>query len=197
MGTRGSVDLREQEAANAASLLGLSVRKNLGLADGWFENDRETQTKVIEAIREYQPEIVLANAPYDRHPDHGRAAKLVEEAFFKSGLQKVETKDEQGEKQSAWRPKKLYHYIQSVSIEPDFIVDISDAHDQKMAAIRAYKSQFYDPESKEPNTYISDPKFMTMLESRAREYGHRIQVAYGEGFKHSQFLGVKDLFDLV
>ena len=187
MGTRGTPEQRLQEADDAARIMGLKVRDNLGLEDAFFQNDKETQLKVIQAIRKYQPEIVITNSEYDRHPDHGRAAKLVEESAFKSGLRMIAT-SENGKEQAPWRPKKLYHMIQSVSIEPDFIVDISEVHDKKVEAIRAFKSQFFDPNSSEPETYISKPEFMNMIEARAIEYGHRIGAKYGEGFTQNQFL---------
>lgn len=196
MGTRGTPEQRLEEATEAARIMGLTVRENLGLRDSHFVNDNETQLEVIKVIRKYQPEIVITNAPYDRHPDHGRGSQLVEDSFFKSGLKMIETEVD-GTVQTAWRPKKLYHMIQSVSLEPDFIVDISNSHEQKLESIRAYKTQFFDPNSKEPETYISNPQFMKMIEARAIEYGHRIQVQYGEGFKQHQFIGVKNLFDLV
>lgn len=196
MGTRGTPEQRLQEASDAADIMGLAVRENLRLQDSFFVNDNDTQTEVIKVLRKYRPEIVITNAPYDRHPDHGRGSRLVEESFFKSGLKMLETEIE-GERQEAWRPKKLYHMIQSVSLQPDFIVDISQSHEQKLEAIRAYKSQFYDPNSTEPETYISNPQFMKMIEARAIEFGHRIQVAFGEGFVQNQFLGVKDLFHFV
>ena len=196
MGTRGTPEQRLQEADDAAKIMGVEVRRNLGLKDSLFVNDHETQLEVIKVLREYRPEIVITNAPYDRHPDHGRSSRLVEDSVFKSGLRMVDT-EVGGLQQEAWRPKKLYHMIQSVSLEPDFIVDISDSSDQKLDAIKAYKSQFYDPDSKEPETYISNPQFIKMIEARAVEYGHRIQVQYGEGFKQNQFLGVKDLFHLI
>jgi len=196
MGTRGTAEQRLQEATDAAKIMGLDFRENLGLEDAFFANDKETQLKVMQAIRKYQPEIVITNSEYDRHPDHGRAAKLVEESFFKAGLRMISTQTD-GEEQAPWRPKKLYHMIQSVSLQPDFIVDISDVHDQKLEAIRAFKSQFFDPNSSEPETYISKPEFMNMIESRAVEYGHRIGVQYGEGFTQNQFLGVRDLFHFV
>ncbi len=196
MGTRGSAQQREEEATAAAEVMGLSARENLELPDAFFANDQESQLTVMKAIRKYRPDIVITNAPYDRHPDHGRASRLVEEAFFKSGLAKVPTVDEEGEQQP-WRPKKLYHMIQSVSLTPDFIVDISDSHEQKIEAIKAYKSQFFDPNSSEPETYISKPEFLNMIEARAIEFGHRIGVKYGEGLMHSQYLGVRDLFQLV
>ena len=195
MGTRGNPDQRKKEAAAAAKIMGLSARENLGFPDNWFDTGRECQMEVIRVIRKYQPEIVLGNALYDRHPDHGRAATLVEEAFFKAGLSKIETTDE-GQVQAAWRPKKLFHYIQSISLEPDFLVDISGYHDRKMEAVLAYKSQMYDPNSDEPETYISTKSFINMLESRAQEYGHRIQTSHAEGFIFKHHLGVGDLFHL-
>jgi bacillithiol biosynthesis deacetylase BshB1 len=151
----------------------------------------------MQVIRKYRPRIVLTNAPYDRHPDHGRAAKLVEEAFFKAGLKMIPTQDDQGNPQEAYRPEKLYHFIQSVSLEPDLLVDISEAIDQKMEAIKAFRSQFHDPNSTEPDTYISSPSFMEMLTARSREFGHRLQVPHAEGFIQPQSLGVKDLFQLI
>ncbi|CAE7862414.1 bshB1 [Symbiodinium microadriaticum] len=197
LGTRGTPEQRLDEAAAAAKIMGVSFRENLDFEDGWFENDRDHQIAVIRKIRKYRPEIVLATAIYDRHPDHGRAARVMNEALFKSGLEKIHTIDEDGNPQLPWRPKKTYHYIQSVSLEPDFLVDVSEHHSIKMEAVRAYKSQFYDPNSDEPETYISTPEFMNMLEARSAEYGHRIGVKYAEGFIQHQFLGVKNLFDLV
>lgn len=190
LGTRGTVETRFQEAADSAKILGLSARENLGLPDGFFKNDREHQLEVVKAIRKYQPEIVLANARYDRHPDHGRGSDLAFEACFLSGLQKVETG------QAPWRPKTVYHYVQSQFITPEFVVDVSDFWDKKMDAIRAFKTQFYDPNSKEPDTFISSPAFMKLLEARAVEYGHAINAKYGEGFTTRRFIGVNSLFDL-
>lgn len=196
MGTRGSAEQRDQEAKDAADFLGLTVRDNLEFKDSFFENDEAHQLKLIEKIRLYQPDIVISNAPYDRHPDHGRGHRLVEEAVFKAGLKKLKTIYE-GKEQVFWRPKKLYSVIQSVSLEPDFFVDISDCMEEKMNAIKAYRSQFYDPDSKETETYISSPSFIKMIESRAQEYGHRIGVQYAEGFKTRNFMGVKSLYDLI
>ncbi len=196
MGTRGTPEQRLEEARDAARVMGLEARENLALPDVFFKNDEATQLRVIQVIRKYQPDIVITNARYDRHPDHGRGAKLVEESFFKSGLRMIKTTLD-GEAQEAWRPKHLYHMIQSVSIEPDFVVDISDVHDQKIEAIRAFKSQFHNPDSSEPETYISRPEFMNMIEARAVEFGHRIGVKYGEGFTQNQFLGVKNLYHLI
>ncbi|MFY0687516.1 MAG: bacillithiol biosynthesis deacetylase BshB1 [Cyclobacteriaceae bacterium] len=197
MGTRGTVEDRRSEAAAAARIMKLSARENLGFRDAFFINDEEHQLKVIQAIRKYQPEIILANATYDRHPDHGRAAALVEQAVFKSGLAKIETHDDENMLQSSWRPKKLYHYVQSVTQEPDFFVDISEAVEDKFAAISAYKSQFYQAGDDGPQTYISKPDFMEMIEARTREWGHRIGVKHAEGFTQKQFLGVKSLYDLI
>lgn len=196
MATRGTVETRRKEAADASKILGLSARENLGLRDGWFEVNEENQLKVIKMIRKYQPEIVFANATYDRHPDHGRGAKLVEEAFFKAGLHMIETFD-QDEKQQAWRPKKLLNYIQSVSLTPDIYVDISDVIEQKMKAIEAYKTQFYSDDDEGPQTYISSKNFMDMLNARSREYGQRINVNHAEGFCLPQPTGVSDLFQLL
>lgn len=196
LGTRGTVQTRQQEAADAARILGLSVRRNLSLPDGFFKNDREHQLRVVEVIREFQPDILIANAVYDRHPDHGRGAELVFEASFLAGLAKVET-ELNGKKQSAWRPKALYHFIQSQILEPDFVVDISEYWDKKMDSVRAYKTQFYDPNSKEPDTYISNPAFLRMVESRAQEFGHAIGVRFGEGYTVRRLIGVDSLRDLI
>lgn len=197
LGTRGTAEQRLQEAQAASKIMGLTVRENLGLPDGFFQNDQQNQLAVIRKIRQYQPDIVITNALYDRHPDHARGAELVKEAFFKAGLKLVETFDESGQKQAAWRPAKLFHMIQSTSLEPDFFVDISAAHDRKLEAIKAYKTQFFDPSSTEPTTYISKPEFMEMIVARAKEYGHRIQVPYAEGFMFQQAIGVKSLYDLL
>ena len=196
MSTRGTPEIRQKESVEASQIMGISIRENLGLSDAKFDLSFENQARVIKVLRKYRPEIILANAPYDRHPDHVRAAQLMEEAVFKSGLIKIETEDN-GESQLPWRPQKVYHYIQSVSLEPDFICDISAHMEQKMAAIRVFKSQFFDPKSNEPDTYISNPDFLKLIEARSREWGHRIGVSYGEGFVQRQSLGVKSLFDLV
>ena len=171
-------------------------RENLGLRDGFFENDATHQLAVIRAIRKYQPSIVLANAVYDRHIDHGRGASLAYDACFLSGLVRIETKDENGKSQAAWRPGVVYHYIQSLYIEPDFIVDVSDYWDIKIEALKAFKSQFHDPQSAETQTYISSPGFVKMIEARACDWGYAIGVKYGEGFTTRRYLGVNSLFDL-
>jgi N-acetylglucosamine malate deacetylase 1 len=196
LGTRGTIETRQQEAANSARILGLSVRENLGLADGFFQNDKTSQISVIQAIRKYKPDIVLANAIYDRHSDHGRAAELAYESCFMAGLAKIETFDN-GKPQVAWRPNSLYHYIQSQMLQPDFVVDISDHWEKKMEAIKAFKTQFYDPDSKEPETYLSKPAFLRMVESRGNEFGHAIGVKYGEGFTVRRVIGVKSLSDIL
>lgn len=196
LGTRGTVATRDKEAADSAAILALSSRENLNFRDGFFMNNEEHQRAIVKVIRRYQPEIVLANATYDRHPDHGRASGLSFESCFLSGLAKVETEDNR-KPQAPWRPKALYHYIQSQMIQPDFVVDISDFWNTKMESIRAFKTQFYDPQSSEPETYISNPGFMKMLESRAQEFGHAIGVRYAEGFTVRRIPGVDNLFDLI
>jgi N-acetylglucosamine malate deacetylase 1 len=196
LGTRGTPETRQAEATEAARILGLSARENLELADGFFQNTKADQLKIVTVVRKYQPDIVLANAVYDRHPDHGRAATLIYDACFLAGLTKVET-SLAGVAQKAWRPKNVYHFIQSQSMETDFIVDVTDHWETKMQSIRAYKSQFYDPNSKEPSTYISSPAFLNMVESRGIEHGHAIGVKYGEGFTVRRPPGTKNLFDLI
>lgn len=196
LGTRGTPEIREQEATASAKILGVSVRENLQLKDGFFRNDPESQLIVLRAIRKYQPRIILANAVYDRHIDHGKGASLAYDASFLSGLIRIETFDEEGKKQSPWRPDAVYHYIQSQYIQPDFVVDISGQWETKMQAIRTFHSQFFNPESNEPETYISKPGFLKMLEARAVEYGQAIGATYGEGFTVRRYPGVKNLFDL-
>jgi bacillithiol biosynthesis deacetylase BshB1 len=196
LGTRGTPEIRAKEAAASAEILKLSVRENLQFRDGFFKNDEAHQLEVVKAIRKYEPSVILANAITDRHPDHGRAAALVTEACFLSGLKQVKTYD-RDEKQLPWRPKAVYHYIQSNYIKPDFIVDVSDAWETKLASIRAFKSQFFDPDSKEPETYISSPAFMEFITARAKEFGHSIGARYGEGFTIERNIGVKNLFNLL
>ena len=197
LGTRGTPEIRAKEAADAGIILGVSVRENLGLKDGFFQNDPEHQMTVIRAVRKFQPTIVIGNAVYDRHVDHGKGASLAYDASFLAGLQKIETLDDAGNRQQPWRPRAVYHYIQSQLLKPDFIVDISGFWETKMAAIKAFKSQFFDPNNTEPQTYISNPAFMRMLESRAQEFGHSIGVEYGEGFTVRRDPGIKSLFDLL
>ena len=195
LGTRGSVELRNKEAADAAKILGLTERLNLDLKDGFFANDEADQRRVIEAIRYFQPDIVLANATYDRHPDHGKGASLAYDACFLSGLEKIKT-SWKGQEQKAWRPKAVYHFIQSQLVKPDFIVDISDHWETKLKAIRAFSSQFFQPDSREPATFISTPEFMKMLEGRAVDFGHSIGVKYGEGFTVRRTPGIESLSDI-
>ncbi|GAA4427834.1 bacillithiol biosynthesis deacetylase BshB1 [Pontibacter saemangeumensis] len=197
LGTRGTPEIRLQEAEAAAEIMGVSVRENLGMADGFFLNDREHQLQVMQKIRQYRPEIVLANALHDRHPDHGRGSELVTEACFKAGLKMVSTKDGQGQEQAAWRPKVVYHFIQDRLITPDIVVDVTPFWDKKMETIRAFRSQFYNPDDSSPNTYISSPEFLNFIESRAQELGHAIGVKYGEGFSSDRLIGVRNLFDLI
>jgi bacillithiol biosynthesis deacetylase BshB1 len=183
LGTRGTPEIRLQESADATKILGLHVRENLGIRDGFFRNDEETQLKLIEVIRKYQPEIVLANALEDRHPDHGKGAQLAIDACFLSGLRQIKTGD-----LPAWRPAQVYHYIQDRYLEPDFVIDISTHWDQKEAAIRAFKSQFFDPSSAEPASYISSPDFLNFIQARGMEMGHKIGMKYGEGFQSQKTL---------
>lgn len=196
LGTRGTPETRQKEASESAKILGVSVRENMGLPDGLFQNNAESQLAVIRAIRTYQPRIILANAVYDRHIDHGKGASLAYDASFLSGLVKIETVNAQGEKQAPWRPEVVYHYVQSQFITPDFVVDISAEWETKMRAVKAFISQFFNPDSEEPETYISKPGFLRMLEARAVEYGHAIGAAYGEGFTTRRFIGIDSLFNL-
>lgn len=196
LGTRGSADIRMQEAAEAARVLGLHARENIGLADGRFTEAGDDQTAVIKVVRHYRPDIVITNAPQDRHPDHGRAARLVLDACFYAGLSRIQTERE-GKQQDAWRPKSVFHFVQSQSIPVDFVMDITPYWETKMASIRAYGSQFHNPGSTEPETYISTANFMRMVEARAIEHGHIIGAKYGEGFVRSRVHGVKSLFDLI
>ncbi len=186
LGTRGTPEIRLQESADATKILGLHARENLGIRDGFFRNDEKTQLKLIEVIRKYQPDIVLANALEDRHPDHGKGAQLAIDTCFLSGLRQIKTGD-----LPAWRPAQVYHYIQDRYLEPDFVVDISSQWDQKEAAIRAFKSQFFDPNSAEPASYISSPDFLNFIQARAMEMGHKIGVKYGEGFQSQKTLEKK------
>lgn len=195
LGTRGSVEIRYQEAARASEVLGLTVRENLVFRDGFFANDEHHQKQMIGLVRKYRPEIVLAAAPEDRHPDHPRAAKLIVESCFLSGLLRVETVLN-GVAQSSWRPRAVYHYIQSIFLQPDFVVDVSDHWETKMKAVSAYQSQFSN-DGKDPETYISNPRFLKMVEARSIELGHSIGVDHGEGFLTNRNLGVGDLFDLL
>ncbi len=195
LGTRGSVAIRNTEAAMAAEILGVQVRENLDMRDGFFVNDESHQLRVIEMIRKYQPEMVLCNAIADRHIDHGKGSQLVSDACFLSGLTKIETHHNE-QKQSAWRPKVVYHYIQWQSIAPDFVVDVSAFMDVKMKAVQAYASQFYDPNSTEPVTPIASKNFLDSIEYRAMDLGRLVGVAFAEGFTVERYLTVNSLTDL-
>ena len=195
LGTRGTAEDRDRESADAARIMDLDVRENLGMDDGFFRNDPSHQLKVIEAIRAYQPEIVICNAVSDRHIDHGRASTLVSESCFLSGLRKIETV-RNGKPQEAWRPRAVYHSIQDRYIHPDLIVDITPFIEKKREAILAYKTQFYNPDSAEPQTPISSSDFLDFLDARAREFGRTIGVTYGEGFTVERTPGIDDLLSL-
>jgi bacillithiol biosynthesis deacetylase BshB1 len=196
MGTRGTPETRMMEAETAAKILQLDVRENLGFEDCFFINDKAHRMKVVSVIRKYQPQIVLANAITDRHPDHGRAAQLVSESCFLAGLKKTETFID-GKAQDSWKVKTLYHYIQDRYIKPDVVVDVSDWFEKKMEAVLAFRSQFYNPSSTEPDTPISSKNFLEFLRSRAEETGHAIGVKYGEGFTAARTIGINNLSDLI
>ncbi|OEK04474.1 bacillithiol biosynthesis deacetylase BshB1 [Roseivirga misakiensis] len=196
LGTRGTPELRMKEAAASAEILGLSARENLGFRDGFFVNDEAHQLEVVKMIRKYRPDIVLANAIDDRHPDHGKASQLSRQACFLAGLVNVKTTLD-GVEQEPWRPRAVYYYIQSIPHEPDFIVDVTATWETRMKSIFAFKSQFHDPNSGEPETYISSPQFMKMVESRGIHYGHEIGVTYGEGFTVDRKIGINTVFDLI
>ncbi len=196
LGTRGTAEIRDQEAANAASVLGVSVRENLNMRDGFFVNDESHQMKVIGMIRKYRPEIVLCNAIDDRHIDHPKGSKLVSDACFLSGLIKIET-ELNGQKQEAWRPKLVFHYIQWKNIEPDFVVDISGFMDKKHQSILAYKSQFYNPENNEPITPIATKNFLDSVLYRSQDLGRLIGTDFGEGYTVERCLAINDLSKLI
>jgi len=197
LGTRGTVETRYAEAAAAAQIMGISVRENLKMRDGFFKNDEAHQMQLVQVIRKYKPEIVIGNILEDRHPDHGRAGWMIYDACFLSGLRQVKTLDSEGKEQERWRPKMLLHYIQDRFHEPDFIIDVTDVWEQRMDAIRAFKTQFYAPSSKEPASYLSNPEFMEAVIARARLLGKRIGVKYGEGFLSRKNIGIKGLDSLI
>lgn len=196
LGTRGSAEIRDREAAAAAKILGVTIRENLNMRDGFFVNDEEHQLAVIRMIRKYQPDIVLCNAIDDRHIDHGKGSKLVSDACFLSGLIKVETEYD-GEKQLAFRPKQVYHYIQWITIKPDFVVDITGYEQRKVAAVLAYSSQFYNPDTNEPETPIATKNFLESLNYRAQDLGRLIGTDYAEGFTAERHLAVNSLDNLI
>ena len=195
LGTRGTVETRAEESKNASTIMGVHTRENIGIRDGFFKNDEAHQLEVVKMIRKYKPEIVLTNALYDRHPVHGRASDLANDAIFLSGLMLVETEFD-GVSQEAWRPRLTLQYIQDTYIKPDIIIDISEQMEQKIEAIRAFKTQFDSPSKDEPQTYISTPAFLQSVIARAREMGKSIGAEYGEGFTSRKLLGVESLFDL-
>ena len=196
LGTRGNAQTRNTEAQKAAEILGIHVRENLNMDDGFFLNDKNHQLAIITAIRKFQPEIVLATAGHDRHPDHSRAALLISHAVFLAGLIKIETKYD-NVPQEKWSVKSLYNYIQDKYIKPDFAIDITEVWNKKIQAVKAYTSQFYDPFSSEPETAISGMEFMEFIGARAMEMGRPIGAKYAEGFTVQRTVGIKDLFNLV
>lgn len=196
LGTRGTAEIRDEEAAEAAKILGVSIRENLRFRDGFFTNDEKHQLEVIKMIRKYQPEIVICNAVDDRHIDHGKGSKLVSDACFLSGLRKIET-ELNGEPQQAYRPKLVYHYIQWKNLTPDFVVDVTGFMDTKVASLMAYKSQFYDPNSDEPVTPIATKNFKESILYRAQDLGRLINSEYAEGFTVERYVAVNSLSDLV
>ena len=195
LGTRGTAEIRDTEAANAAKILKVAVRENLNFRDGFFENNEKNQLEIIQIIRKYQPEIVLCNAIQDRHIDHPKGSKLVSDACFLSGLSKIETSIN-GTLQKAWRPKVVSHYIQWANIEADFVVDVSGFIAIKMDAIMAYNSQFYNPNSTEPESPITSKNFLDSVKYRAQDLGRLISTEYGEGFTVERYLAVNSLGDL-
>lgn len=198
LGTRGTAEMRDQEAENAAKILGVTVRTNMEFTDGFIVNDKWHQIELIKMIRLYRPEIVICNAIEDRHIDHAKASKLVSDACFLSGLIKIDTKHEdQDDWQDAWRPKAVYHYIQWKDIEPNFVVDVTGFMEKKLNAVMAYRSQFYDPKSHEPETPISSKNFTDSIEYRARNLGRIIGTEYGEGFTVERYPAIESLFDLI
>jgi len=196
LGSRGTIETRYEEADAASKIMGISARVNLKMADGFFNDSEENKRLIIEQIRRFQPNVVLANAIEDRHPDHARAAKLVSEACFLAGLRKIETVWE-GQSQTAHRPKAVYHYIQDHYLKADFCVDITEFVDRKIEAIKAYKTQFYDPNSKEPVTPISGEEFFDFIKGRMMQYGRPIGATYAEGFTVERELGIKSFDDLI
>ncbi|NCO62514.1 MAG: bacillithiol biosynthesis deacetylase BshB1 [Flavobacteriales bacterium] len=197
LGTRGTEKTRFEEAATAANILGVDIRINMKFADGFFVNDKEHQLEIIKTIRKYTPEIVICNAIDDRHIDHAKGSQLVSDACFLSGLLKIDTKtDDDDTWQEPWRPKQIYHYIQWKNLEPDVIVDVSGFMDIKMEAVMAYKTQFYDKNSKEPITPISTKNFTDNVKNRAIDMGRLIGVEYGEAFTVDRNIAVNSLFDL-
>lgn len=196
LGTRGTAETRKQEATDAAAILGLDIRVNIGLRDGFFQNNEADQLEVIKIIRKFKPEIVLCNAPSDRHPDHGKGASLVRDACFLSGLRKIKTAFE-GVDQEAWRPKYVLNYIQDRFLQPNFVIDISDVMQTKLEAIKAYDTQFNSTDNSEPQTYISTPNFLDSIIYRSKMMGKMIGVQFAEGFISEKMIGLKSLDSLI
>ncbi len=198
LGTRGTIDTRYEEAANAAEIIGVSVRENLKMRDGFFRDEEENQLKLITVIRKYQPDIVFANVLHDRHPDHGRAGHMISQCCFLSGLAKISTRDKDGKEQARWRPSYVLHYIQDWYHEPDLLIDITESFEQRMRSIQAYGTQFHNEGKTEgPQTYISTPDFLESVIARARMFGKRIGVKYAEGFISEKKIGIRDLDSLI
>ncbi len=196
LGTRGTAETRKQEAADSAKILGVDIRENLKLADGFFNNDKESRLKVITAIRKYKPGIIICNAPEDRHPDHGRSADLVSDAAFLSGLKKIET-IENGLNQEAWRPPYTLNFIQDRYLKPDFVIDITAVFERKLESILAFKTQFHNPGIDGPQTYISSPDFLDSVVYRAKMFGKMIGVKYAEGFISKKMIGFNNFDALI
>ena len=196
LGTRGTDETRKNEAAHAAEILGVNIRENLLMADGFLQNDKAHQLKIIEVLRKYKPEVILCNAIEDRHPDHGKSAKLVADAAFLAGLRKIET-FEGNLIQEAWRPKYVFHYIQDRFLQPDFVVDITDVFEAKLESIKAYATQFHNPNLNEPQTYISTPDFLESVIYRSKMFGKMIGVKYAEGFISEKMIGISSLDVLI
>src|SRR5574343_553911 len=197
LGTRGSAEIRDKEAADAAKILGVHHRENLRMADGFFTHSEENIRKIIVVLRKFRPSVILANAVEDRHPDHGRSARLVADAAFLAGLQKIETVDENGNPQQAFRPTQVFHYIQDRVLTPDFVFDVTPFYEKKMESIRAYTTQFYSAESNEPSTYISSPQFLETVKGRDMMMGKKIGVLYGEGFITEKTVGIRDFNHII
>ena len=198
LGTRGTAETREEEAGNSAKILGVDVRDNLEMADAFFRNDEENQRKIITVLRKYQPEIVLCNAPDDRHPDHGRSARLVADATFLAGLRKIETFDGKV-KQEIWKPSYVFNYVQDQYFTPTFVIDITDVIDTKIEAIKAFKTQFFSSglNDKEPQTYISTPEFLESVINRSKMYGKMIGVKHAEGYISKKMIGINSFDALI
>lgn len=197
LGTRGSAEIRDEEAAAAAKILGVHHRENLKMADGFFTHSEENIRKIIVVLRKFRPSVILANAVEDRHPDHGRSAKLVADAAFLAGLQKIETQDENGNLQKAFRPTQVFHYVQDRVLNPDFVFDVTPFYEKKMDSIRAYRTQFYSADSSEPSTYISSPQFLETVKGRDMMMGKKIGVLYGEGFNTEKTIGIQDFNHII